>query len=118
MLISLKTDYVFKELFAHENVRKQFLSDVLDIPLEEMKSVRIMNPFLRRRFRRQKEGILDMALEMVGGAKVNIELQVRRRTGSSGSCSTWPGCTRRICSPGRIMTGCANVSVSVYWILI
>ena len=76
MLISLKTDYVFKELFAHENVRKQFLSDVLDIPLEEMKSVRIMNPFLRRRFRRQKEGILDMALEMVGGAKVNIELQV------------------------------------------
>lgn len=79
MLISLKTDYVFKELFAHENVRKQFLSDVLDIPLEEMKSVRIMNPFLRRRFRRQKEGILDMALEMVGGAKVNIELQVRRQ---------------------------------------
>ena len=27
--ISLKADYAFKELFAHEKVRKQFLSDVL-----------------------------------------------------------------------------------------
>ncbi len=79
MFISLKTDYAFKGLFTHELVRKQFLSDVLGIPLGEMKSVRIINPFLWRRFRRQKEGILDMALEMTGGAKINIELQVRRQ---------------------------------------
>ncbi len=62
MFISLITDYAFKGLFTHELVRKQFLSDVLGIPLGEMKSVRIINPFLWRRFRRQKEGILDMAL--------------------------------------------------------
>ena len=79
MFISLKTDYAFKGLFTHELVRKHFLSDVLGIPLGEMKSVRIINPFLWRRFRRQKEGILDMALEMTGGAKINIELQVRRQ---------------------------------------
>ena len=34
----LKSDYAFKELFSHENVRKQFLSDVLNIPLERIKS--------------------------------------------------------------------------------
>lgn len=37
---SLKADFVVKELFVREKVRKQFLSDVLDIPLEEIKSVR------------------------------------------------------------------------------
>lgn len=79
MLISMKNDYAFKELFAHEKVRKQFLSDVLGIPVEEMKSVKIKNPFLRKRFRNQKQGILDMALEMTGGTKINIELQVRRQ---------------------------------------
>lgn len=45
--ISLKADYAFKELFAHEKVRKQFLSDVLGIPLEQIKSVRIVNPFAK-----------------------------------------------------------------------
>ena len=42
-------DFMVKELFRHEAIRKQFVSDVLDIPMEEIKSVRIMNPFLRKR---------------------------------------------------------------------
>ncbi len=54
--LTLKADDAFKELFAHEIVRKQFLSDVLDIPMEQIKSVRLANPFLRRTFRRQKQG--------------------------------------------------------------
>lgn len=47
-LVSLKTDYVFKEVFSHENVRKQFLSDVLGIPLECIRAVRITHPYLLR----------------------------------------------------------------------
>lgn len=54
--LTLKADDAFKELFAHEIVRKQFLSDVLDIPMEQIKSVRLANPFLRKVFRRQKQG--------------------------------------------------------------
>ena len=77
--VSLKNDYVFRELFSYENVRKQFLSDVLGIPAESMKSVRIVNPYLWKRLRRQKQGILDMALELDDGTKINIELQVRRQ---------------------------------------
>ena len=78
-LISLKADFAVKELFAHEKVRKQFLSDTLGIPLEDIKSVRLLNPFLRRRYKRQKQGILDVVLELNDNAKINIEMQVRRQ---------------------------------------
>ena len=42
-LISLKADFAAKELFAHEKVRKQFLSDTLGIPPEDIKSVRLLS---------------------------------------------------------------------------
>lgn len=76
-LVSLKTDYVFKEVFSHENVRKQFLSDVLGIPLESIRTVRIANSFLRRQYRWQKEGIIDMSLELNDDTCIDLELQVR-----------------------------------------
>ena len=78
-LISLKADFAAKELFAHEKVRKQFLSDTLGIPPEDIKSVRLVNPFLRRRYKRQKQGILDVVLELNDNAKIDIEMQVRRQ---------------------------------------
>lgn len=70
-------DFMVKELFRHEVIRKQFVSDVLDIPMEEIKSVRIMNPFLRKRYKRQKLGILDVALELNDNTKIDVEVQVR-----------------------------------------
>lgn len=76
-LISLKADFAVKELFAHEKVRKQFLSDTLGIPLEIIKSVRLVNPFLRKLFCRQKQGIMDVALELNNDTKIDIEMQVR-----------------------------------------
>lgn len=39
-LVSLKTAYAFKEAFSHENVRKQFPSNVLGIPSESIRTVR------------------------------------------------------------------------------
>ncbi|MCR5755097.1 MAG: Rpn family recombination-promoting nuclease/putative transposase [Acetatifactor sp.] len=74
---SLKSDYVFKEVISEEYVRKQFISDVLKIPMEEIKEVRITNSFLRRTREKQKEGILDIALLMNDDTKMDIELQVR-----------------------------------------
>ena len=74
--ISLKADDAFKELFAHEKVRKQFLSDVLGIPLEQIKSVRMANSFLRKLFRRQKQGILDVLLVLNDDTRIGIEMQV------------------------------------------
>ena len=70
-------DFMVKELFSHEKVCKQFVSDVLGIPIEEIKSVRILNPFLRKRHRKQKQGILDIVLELNDNTKIDVEIQVK-----------------------------------------
>lgn len=77
-IISLKYDFSFKNLMLNEEVRKYFVSDVLGIPAEEIQSVRLCNPFLWKRYFRQKQGILDVLLEMNENSKINIELQIRR----------------------------------------
>ena len=76
-IISLKYDDMFHAVFTHENVRKQFLSDVLEIPLESIRTTRLVTPRLWKRHRRQKLGILDIALELGDDTKVNVELQIR-----------------------------------------
>lgn len=58
-------------------VLKYFISVVLEIPVEEIRSVRLLNTFLRRRYRYQKQGILDVLAEMNDNTKINIELQVK-----------------------------------------
>ncbi|MGN0403486.1 MAG: hypothetical protein ACI4HQ_14680 [Acetatifactor sp.] len=56
-IIPAKEDFMAKELLNHEAVRRQFISDVLGIPMDEIKSVRIKNPFLGRSHKGQKKGI-------------------------------------------------------------
>ena len=62
-LTSLKCDDMYREVFAHENVRKQFLSDVLELPLESIRMARLVTPHLWKRYRSQKQGILDSAFQ-------------------------------------------------------
>lgn len=78
-LVSLKYDEVYREAFTCENVRKQFLSDVLGIPLESIKTARLVTPHLWKRYRNQKLGILDIALELNDDTRANVELQIRRQ---------------------------------------
>lgn len=75
--ISLKHDYVFKEVFRNETVRRHFVSDVLGIPLEEIRSVRLHNTFLWTQHKTQKQGILDVLLILNDNGRINIELQIR-----------------------------------------
>ncbi len=76
-IASLKYDDVFREVFAREGVRRQLISDVTGIPLEVIASARLTTPFLRKRFRREKQGILDIAVILTDGTRVDIELQLR-----------------------------------------
>ncbi len=76
-IVSLKYDFSFKHLFMNEEVRRYFISDALGIPAEEIRSVRLANTFLWRQFRRQKQGILDVLVELNGDSRVNIELQIK-----------------------------------------
>lgn len=75
--LTLKSDIIFKELMRNETVRKWFISDVLGIPLEEIKSVRLENTFLSRRSKAEKQGILDIRLLLNDDRKINIELQIK-----------------------------------------
>ena len=75
-IVSLRQDFSFKHLFRNEEVLRHFISDALGIPLEETRSVRPTNTFLWKRFKKQKQGILDVALELNNDSKVDIELQI------------------------------------------
>ena len=75
--VSLKYDFAFKRLMENEAVRKHFVSNVLEIPVEEIQSARIVSPVLGKAYLWQKEGVLDILLVLQDGRKVNIELQVR-----------------------------------------
>ena len=43
-------------------MRRYFVGDILKIPQEEIRSVRLKDPFLRKSFHRQKQGILDVKI--------------------------------------------------------
>ena len=80
VFVSLKSDeFVFREVFGVEAVRRQFVSDVTGIPREDIRSVRIVSPVLRKRTRKQKLGILDLALTLNDDTRIDIEVQVRRQ---------------------------------------
>lgn len=79
-IVPLKYDFCMKEVMENETVRKHFISDVLEIPLNDIKSVRMMNPFLWKRYRKEKLGILDIQLTLNDDTKINIEMQVKYHT--------------------------------------
>lgn len=75
-IIPLKFDYCFKCLFLNEKVRKYFISDALDIPLQEIRTVRLANTFLWKQYKKQKQGILDVVVELNNESRIDIELQI------------------------------------------
>lgn len=66
-----------KELFRNETVLRYFVSAVLAVPPEEIRTIRLKNTFLWKGYRKQKQGILDVLAEMNDHARINIELQVK-----------------------------------------
>ena len=62
----------------NEAVRRGFISDVLNIPLKEIKTVRLENPFLSRRSKAEKQCILDVRIQLNDDSRINVELQIRR----------------------------------------
>ena len=74
---SLKEEFVLREAFRNEIVRKQFISDVTGIPMEEIRSVKQESGFLRKRHGKQKQGIMDFYMTLNNKVKINVELQLR-----------------------------------------
>ncbi|MDR3313896.1 MAG: Rpn family recombination-promoting nuclease/putative transposase [Oscillospiraceae bacterium] len=74
-----KTDVVFKLLFGNERkitILRDFLQAVLNFDDSELAAIKIIDPQLKREHPEDKLGILDVKLETVSGARIDIEIQV------------------------------------------
>ena len=106
IFIAPKSDIAFKEMMRCEEVRRHFISDVLEIPPEEIRSVRLENPFLSRRGYREKQCILDVRMLLNDNSRINVNYRSGGwLTGTSAACFICQRCIRRTCSQARDMTG-------------
>ena len=75
--LSPKLDVVFQALFGEtgsERITKSFLETILNKKIEKIDLSK--NPILRREFKDDKLGVLDILAELDGKEKCNIEMQL------------------------------------------
>jgi predicted transposase/invertase (TIGR01784 family) len=80
-ILSPLKDYVFSMVFGdqrHIDILAAFLKTILDLPEEEYGSLTIVNPILKRLFKTDKSGIVDVRLTTTSGRVIHIELQVEK----------------------------------------
>ncbi|GHV83817.1 hypothetical protein AGMMS50212_11570 [Spirochaetia bacterium] len=78
-LVSLLNDYVFKLVFGDQkNIKnlESLLKTILDLPHEEYAGLKIVDPFLKRLWKNDKMGILDVKVLTKSEKVINVELQV------------------------------------------
>jgi len=76
LFVAPMEDMGAKQMFRDETVRKYFISAVLEIPVEEIRSARLAPTSLLRRWRKDKEGIMDISVELNDDSVIIIEVQV------------------------------------------
>jgi predicted transposase/invertase (TIGR01784 family) len=77
--ISPLTDFLVKAVFGNQKTIENtagFLKAVLDLDPSEYQSLRIVDPHLHRRWRKDKLGIVDIRINTVSGKVLHIEVQV------------------------------------------
>lgn len=75
-MMSPKVDFAFKELMTDADVRKGFLSAVLNISPKEIQHTVLKNPVLEKEHEDEKQGILDVLVLMNDNTEINIEIQL------------------------------------------
>jgi len=82
IFISPLEDFAFKQIFGEQrNIdnTKAFLKAVLNLPGDEIGKLTVTNPILKKFFRKDKSGIVDIKLEAKSGKIFHIELQVEKK---------------------------------------
>jgi predicted transposase/invertase (TIGR01784 family) len=77
--ISPLADFLVKEVFGNQKTIENtagFLKAVLDLDPAEYHSLRIVDPHLHRRWRKDKLGIVDIRINTASGKVLHIEIQV------------------------------------------
>jgi len=78
--LSAKLDVVFKMLFGDKHnvdILGDFLLTVLDIPKSDVQKITVLNPFVGLDQPEEKKSVMDVKVELAGGRRVNVEIQVR-----------------------------------------
>ncbi|MDR3336024.1 MAG: Rpn family recombination-promoting nuclease/putative transposase, partial [Treponema sp.] len=77
--ISPLADFMVKNVFGHQKVignTAALLRAVLDLDPAECRSMRIVDPHLRRGWRKDKSGVVDIRISTVSGKVLHVEVQV------------------------------------------
>ena len=75
-LMKPKIDFAFKEIMNDEKARTGFLAAVLKLDPVDIKSTRILNPYLRQTHADDKLGILDVRILMNDDTEIDTEIQL------------------------------------------
>lgn len=71
-----KVDFCFKELMSDAQVRRGFIAALLNLKPEEIVSTELLPTHLNRRYSEDKEGILDVRVQLNGNIQIDMEMQV------------------------------------------
>jgi predicted transposase/invertase (TIGR01784 family) len=82
-IISPLYDFAFSQIFgSKENLgtTKAFLKTLLDIPEDDYDRLSVEDRTLKRFFKRDKQGVVDLKLTTKSGRIIHIELQVKKKS--------------------------------------
>jgi predicted transposase/invertase (TIGR01784 family) len=78
-ILSPTLDFVFALIFGDQkniDILSAFLKTILNIPEEEYDHLTIVNPFLKRLWKKDKLGIVDIKVHTTSKRVINVEMQV------------------------------------------
>jgi predicted transposase/invertase (TIGR01784 family) len=77
--VSPLNDYVVKCIYGDQrNIgnTKGLLKTILDLPPEDYDGLTVIDPFLKRRWKKDKQGIVDIRLAAAGRRHIGIDIQI------------------------------------------
>ena len=69
-------DFCFKELMQNDNIRKNIIAALLNVPSSEIEKTELMPTILRKESKDDKYGILDVRVKLKDGEQIDFEMQV------------------------------------------
>ena len=68
-------DFCFKELMQNDNIRKNIIAALLNVPSSEIEKTELMPTILRKESKDDKYGILDVRVKLKDGEQIDFEMQ-------------------------------------------
>ena len=69
-------DFCFKELMQNDNIRKNIIAALLNVPSSEIENTELMPTILRKESKDDKYGILDVRVKLKDGEQIEKPLIV------------------------------------------